>query len=183
MSLGATLGIVVAALRSAGVPFMIAGSIASTLHGEPRATQDVDIVVDPLTPEALDRFATSLEPARFYVGDHRAAFSVRGMFNIIDKTNGWKIDLILRRDRPFSVAEFERRQPATIEGVDVDIATAEDVVLSKLEWARHGESERQRSDARAVLAASSDSVDRSYLELWAEQLDLTDDLNRLLDGG
>jgi hypothetical protein len=143
MSLVDTLSRVVTALDSAGVPHMLAGSFASTYHGEPRATQDIDIVVDPPSHEALDRFVASLSRDRFYVGDYRAAFVRREAFNVIDMTTGWKVDLIVRRDRTYSRTEFERRQAAEIEDIPVCVATPEDTIWSKLEWAKLGESERQ----------------------------------------
>lgn len=180
MTLAGTLRIVIAALEAAGVPHMIAGSLASTFHGEPRATQDVDMVIDPEAAPALDRFVALLDRERFYVGDHRSAFARREMFNIIDVTNGWKVDLIVRRHRPYSRTEFDRRQRARIEGVEVHVATAEDVVLSKLEWARRGESERQVRDVRAVIRAARGGLDRPYLELWAERLEISDALGQVL---
>lgn len=181
MSLADTLRAVVDALDGAGIPHMLAGSLASSYHGEPRATQDVDIVVDPPSAEALDRFVASLNRGRFYVGDHRAAFARREPFNVIDTTTGWKVDLIVRRDRTYSRTEFDRRQPADIEGIGVYVATAEDTILTKLEWAKLGESERQLRDIEAIVRATGDSLDNSYLRAWATELDLLPELNRLLD--
>ena len=180
MSLGETLGLVADALANAGIEHMVAGSVASTIHGEPRATQDIDIVIDPPTAAAMERFVETLDTQRFYVGDHRAAYAARGMFNVIDKTNGWKVDLIVKHDRPFSHAEFERRQPATIEGVASAAATPEDIILSKLEWMRLGESERQRNDVRAIVRASGETLDRAYLQRLAKHLGVADELERIL---
>lgn len=136
MSLAELLGSIISALDHAGVAHMVAGSVASTFHGEPRSTQDVDLVIDPTSVASLDRFAALLDQDRFYVGNHRAAFAERGMFNVIDTRTGWKVDLIIRRDRPFSRSEFARRRPVRIEGVEVHVASPEDVILAKLEWAR-----------------------------------------------
>ena len=181
MSLADTLRVVVEALENARVPHMLAGSLASTYHGEPRATQDVDIVIDPASREALDDFAAALNRDRFYVGDHRAAFARREAFNVIDLTTGWKVDLIVRRDRTYSRTEFERRQPADVEGIPVYVATAEDTILTKLEWAKLGESERQLRDVEAVIRAIGDSLDRPYLTEWATELGLLPELERTLD--
>lgn len=178
MTLSDSLRMIVAALEDAGVPFMIAGSVASGYHGETRSTQDVDMVIDP-SSEALDRFVSGLDPSRFYVGDHRRALAQRDMFNVIDMANGWKFDLIVRHDRPFSVEEFARRRPGTIEDVAVHFATAEDVVLSKLEWGKASDSTRQFDDARAVVRSAG--LDRAYLELWADRLDIREELASLLD--
>jgi hypothetical protein len=183
MSLFDTLSTVVQALDGAGVPHMLAGSFASTYHGEPRTTQDVDIVVDPPSLETLDTFASSLSRERFYVGDHRAAFARREAFNVIDTSTGWKVDLIVRRDRIYSRTEFDRRQPTEIEGISVFVATAEDTILTKLEWAKLGESERQLRDVRAVVRATSASLDLAYLRAWADELGLLPDLKQILRQG
>jgi hypothetical protein len=180
VTLGDTLRAVVTALDAAGIRHMLAGSLASTFHGEPRATQDVDLVIDAEDAESLDRFIALLAVERFYVGDHRAAFARRRSFNVIDRTNGWKVDLIVRRDRPFSRTEFDRRVPATIEGVEVAVATAEDVILSKLEWATLGGSERQLRDVEAVVRAAGGSLDMPYLMKWAERLGVSDALGDVL---
>lgn len=181
MSLADVLGTVVEALRASGIPHMVAGSMASTRYSEPRTTRDVDVVIDPTSEADLEAFVARLDAQRFYVGDHRAAFRQRAMFNVIDVTNGWKIDLMVRRDRPFSANEFARRRPTTIDGVAADLATPEDVILSKLEWAQLGESERQRADVRAVLTAVGDDLDHTYLEFWATELGVLDALRTLLD--
>ena len=147
---------------------MVAGSLASTYHGEPRATQDIDLVIDP-SREALQRFASELDPERFYVSSEAAseAWARRGL---VDLSSGWKIDLILRKDRPFSREEFARRLPATIFETAVFVASAEDTILSKLEWARSGESERQLRDVLGVVEVSGGSLDRGYGERWADAL-------------
>jgi hypothetical protein len=150
---------------------MVAGSLASTYHGEPRATHDIDLVIDP-SREALLRFARELDPADFYVSREAAAeaWARRGLFNVVDLGSGWKVDLILRKERPFSLAEFSRRIPATILGTSVFVASAEDTILSKLEWARAGASERQLRDVLGVIEVSGGSLDRSYVERWADAL-------------
>ena len=89
---------------------------------------------------------------------------------MIDLESGWKIDLMIRKARPFSRVEFERRTPAVIEGVSVPIATLEDVVISKLEWARLSESARQIEDVAALLRARGDDVDTGYVDEWVANL-------------
>lgn len=179
MTFGPALAIVVAALDKAGVPHMIAGSVASTFYGEPRATQDIDLVVDPSTSADLREFVRGLDPERFYVGDHGEAFERRDMFNVIDMASGWKVDVIVRRDRHFSRTEFERRRSVELEGVGVYVASPEDVILSKLERAQMGGSERQLADVASVVAAVPD-LDRDYLHNWAGRLGLLDELKRVI---
>ena len=103
-------------------------------------------------------------------------------FNVIDMKTGWKADLILRKRRPFSVVEFDRRTERVVFGVTVYIASAEDVVLTKLEWAKKsGGSERQLRDVRGVLAAPGQQLDRAYLERWAPELGVEEMLRQLLE--
>ena len=119
-----------------------------------------------------DHFAESCLAQGFYVDVARAqdAETRRGQFNVIDAATGWKADLIVQKARPFSVMEFSRRQPAHLLGMEVFVASPEDVVLSKLEWALRGGSERQLEDAAAVLGVQGDRLDAAYIEHWAERL-------------
>jgi hypothetical protein len=97
-------------LESAGIPYMVAGSFASTFYSSPRTTADMDIVIDP-GADALDRLLAGLDPERFYVDADTArdALRRRGMFNAIDMESGWKIDFVVRKARPFSIEEPRRR--------------------------------------------------------------------------
>jgi hypothetical protein len=162
---------VVGALDETGIPHMLVGSFASSAHGAPRATQDVDIVIDPIS-QSLERFVKAFDPDRIYVDPSAAerAFLDRDQFNLIDMTTSWKVDLIIRKERPFSRNEFERRVRSTLLGVDVYQATAEDTVLAKLEWAAMGGSDRQVADAATVLAVGGDRLDQVYLDHWAAEL-------------
>lgn len=166
-----TLGALIDALDAALIPYMLAGSFASSLHGLARSTADIDVVIDP-PPGGVEQFVAALETDRFYVpleGARRAA-ETRDQFNVIDKHTGWKIDLIVRKDRPFSVAEFDRRIPATVLGVSVFVASAEDTVLSKLEWSLTTGSERQARDVADVLRIRRSDIDDAYLDRWAGDL-------------
>jgi hypothetical protein len=127
----------VSALDQAGIPHMLAGSFASSLHGLARTTADIDLVIDPPSG-AIGQFLEALDRDRYYVDEDTARSSVddQSQFNVIDTHTGWKIDLIIRKSRPFSNTEFSRRSPATVVGVPVFVATAEDTILAKLEWAR-----------------------------------------------
>jgi hypothetical protein len=179
VSLFHTLADVVGRLDDAGIPHMVAGSVASTYHGEPRTTQDVDIIINP-SPEALQRFIDGLDRSRYYVGDAIGALEQRSFFNVIDGTTGWKVDLIVRRDRPFSRAEFERRLAASIGGTELHVATAEDTILAKLEWAAESGSERQRQDVVAMIRAIGTDLDVEHLRRWAPELGVGDALEDLL---
>ena len=162
---------VVAALDGAGVPYMLAGSFASSHHGAPRTTQDIDIVVDP-TFDSLDAFLKAMQVQDVYVDADvaRSELKRRGQFNIIDGATAWKVDVIFRKARLFSRSELDRRLSAKVLGVDVFVASAEDTVLAKLEWAKLGESERQLRDVRGVLDVKGSSLDLAYIERWLDDL-------------
>jgi hypothetical protein len=171
------LATIVTQLDAAGIPHMLAGSMASSFHGQPRSTQDIDLVIDP-DQQSLGRFVDGLDQARFNVGDAQGALRHRSQFNVIDAKTGWKVDLIIRKDRPFSREEFARRQAVDVLGVAAQLATAEDTILAKLEWAQAGDSERQLADVVAMLAVGGDAVDVSYLDRWASELGVSALLDR-----
>lgn len=170
------LASVVGALHQLAIPFMLTGSVASSYYGHPRATHDADLVIDP-TPEQLDALVESLAAAGFYLDPDgaRAALRSRTQFNAIDTRYACKIDLIVRRDRPFSLEEFARRTAVDLSfATAVSIVTPEDAILSKLEWARRsGDSEKQIGDAAGIVDLDP-SLDREYIARWAEQLGVTD---------
>jgi hypothetical protein len=174
VTLGELLASIGQRLAAAGIPYMVTGSVASSFHGEPRATRDLDLVIDP-SPAALDRFVGELPAEKFYVDRLAAttALADRSQFNVIDQVSGWKVDLMIRQDRPFSIQAFKRRLPAELLGTPTFLATAEDVVIAKLEWSKAGGSERQLRDVIGILAITNKLDDR-YVERWVERLQLGD---------
>ena len=167
-------------LDKANIPYMISGSIGSSFHGHPRATNDADIVIDPTQKQLLD-FLESLDPD-FYVSKEAAIQALENqlMFNVIDIRSGYKADLIIRKNRPFSQEEFARRIHATLLGVDTYILTPEDSILSKLEWTQGRGSQNQFKDALGVLTVQKDELDFDYLKHWAKELGIQDALDRLI---
>jgi hypothetical protein len=176
------VGRLVRRLEALGIPYMVAGSVASSHHGLPRATNDADVVIDP-TREALEALVAALLADGYYVDARiaREALQGRRLFNVIDPESAFKVDLIVRKERSFSREEFARRERRDLGGLPVSIATAEDTILSKLEWARKaGGSERQLADALGVLQVSGDRIDRGYVEKWAATLGVGDLWQELL---
>lgn len=174
---------VTAAMDAVGIAYMVAGSISSSFHGHPRATNDFDIVISP-NEKQLDRLVESLRED-YYVSEQAAkeAFKHKSMFNIIDNATGWKVDLVVRKERAFSREEFQRRRKAGVMGLDVFIASPEDVILSKLEWAGSSGSDQQVQDALGVIEVQGDGLDRDYLEKWAAALNVGDLLEDILKKG
>lgn len=164
-------------LERSGIPYMVAGSMASSHHGLPRMSLDVDIVIDP-SPTSLATLVAGLEAAGLYVDSGRArdALTHRRRFNAIDPNTGMEIDFILPMDGPFRQEEFARARPGTLEGgTRVRLPSPEDTIVAKLEWARQaGSSERQLLDAAGIVHAQGAALDRSYVERWVAVLGITD---------
>ena len=134
------------------------------------------MVIDP-SPAQLEALLAMLVPERYYVDPEvaRDALRRRAMFNVIVVETAWKIDLIIRKARPFSIEELRRRTRATIEGNSASTATAEDTIIAKLEWAKAaGGSERQLGDIRGILRIRGGTLDLPYIENWVTELGLDD---------
>ena len=168
-------------LEKTGIPYMLAGSLGSSFHGRPRATNDADVVIAP-TESQLRLFLDSLG-SDYYVSKDAAlaALSQESTFNVIDIMAQWKADLRVRRTRAFSEMEFSRRQRAVILDMDVWVVSAEDAILSKLEWAKDSASSQQLQDVLGVLQIQDDRLDMDYLRKWAEDLGVRDRLEALLE--
>ncbi len=168
-------------IESAGIPYMVTGSFASSFHGEPRASNDSDIIIAP-TIEQLETFL-GLLGSGYYVDPDTArdAFHRRTMFNVIDVRRGWKADLIIRKDRAFSREEFRRKIVARIGETTAMMASPEDVILAKLEWAKSGQSELQFRDALGVAAIQWQELDIDYLMKWGKELKIDQILQVLFE--
>jgi hypothetical protein len=168
-------------LGDCSIPYMISGSFSSSYHGQPRATKDLDIVIAPAEEQLLE-FVESLGEG-YYVSLEavRDAFANNSMFNVIDSLSGWKADFILCKARAFSHQEFERKCIAVIGGLNVWVTSPEDIILSKLEWSKDSQSERQFGDALGVAVVQWGRLDVDYLQKWARELRVSDSLKQLLE--
>lgn len=159
------------ALDQLGIAYFFGGSVASTIYGEPRYTQDVDVVVD-LRERHLEPLFKWLGKD-FYLSRSALAEAIRfrTCANAVHLSTGFKIDLMVSRDREFEHSRFRRR----VKHHGFWVASAEDIILVKLEWFRMGNevSERQWRDVLAVLIAQ-DNLDRGYLDQWAKELGVSD---------
>lgn len=159
-------------LDSLRLHYMIVGSHASIYYGEPRFTQDVDIVVE-LGPSALPRFLERFLPTEFYVSADAArdALAEHGQFNIIHGESGVKIDVFIGKDTEYDRLRFERRRRLPlVPGQDAYFARPEDVILYKLLYFRDGGSDRHLRDIAGVLAVSGADLDVEYIADWARRL-------------
>lgn len=174
---------VVATFDRLGVAYVLGGSYASGLHGTPRQTRDADLSVDPF-PGREAEFVAGFGPD-YYVSEDAVerANRERSSFNVIQTAVGFKVDVFVRKDRPFEQSLMERRQPVPFPGMGerpIQVVTPEDVVLLKLEWYRLGQetSDRQWSDVLGVLRVQGDRIDGAYLDRWAAELGVGDLLER-----
>lgn len=162
-------------LETSGMPYMLTGSYASAVHGTPRATQDIDIVIGPSRAQ-LETLLEQLPDTAYYVSREAAldALARRGQFNVIDFETGWKVDFILVKAREFSREELARRRAIEVDEVPLFVASAEDVVIAKLEWAKLGASTRQLEDVAGIIRMQAERLDRPYVERWVAQLGLNE---------
>lgn len=167
------------------VPYLIGGSLASTLYGMVRTTQDSDIVAE-MRLEHLQPFVLALQ-GEFYVDDEMIAESIqrKSSFNIIHRETMFKVDVFIPRPRPFLQSQLARAQRQTFTfdtEVGAKFASPEDTILSKLEWYRIGGevSDRQWRDILGVLKTRAGELELDYLRKWAGELNVRGLLERAL---
>lgn len=165
------LQMVTTRLAEAGIPYMVTGSIAMNYYAVPRMTRDIDIVVE-LAEEDVGE-AVRLFQGDFYVDREMVQQAVKNqlMFNVIHNAYMIKVDLIVRKNSDYRKEEFSRRRTVKIDDHSLHIAAPEDLILSKLDWAKDSHSEIQLGDVRNLLAAVQ-KLDHDYLAGWADRLGL-----------
>jgi len=173
VSLASFLERVIEVLDEAEVPFMLTGSLASAFYAVPRATQGIDVVIEA-QKEAIERLIDGLLAAGWYADRDAAleAWQGQSQFNAIEPDTGWKADIIVRRARAYSREEFGRREQISLLGVELAVASLEDLLIAKLEWSRLGDSALQRRDVIQLLERTWQRVDRPYVERWVAELGL-----------
>lgn len=175
------LKLVVELLEDAGIGYMVTGSIASSLQGEPRSTHDLDVVV-ALRERDVSRVRNAFPSPRYYVDEAaiRAAIRGGGMFNVIDAFEGDKVDFWMLSEEPFDRSRFERRRREHALGIHFAVSAPEDTILQKLRWSRlGGGNEKPYIDALRVYEVQGETLDQEYLDRWATALGVTDLLSRL----
>ena len=172
-------------LEQIGIAYAIGGSLASSLHGVMRSTLDVDIVAD-MRFEHIPPLVAALAQ-EFYADNEmmREAIKRRSSFNLIHYETAFKVDIFIRKLRPFEQMQLERRQLSVIANDperSVYVTSPEDTVLAKLEWYRLGGevSDRQWRDILGVLKTRAGELDLDYLHQWARELKVSDLLERVL---
>ena len=174
---------VTAVFEKLGVRYLIGGSLASTLYGMVRTTQDSDIITE-MRPEHIQPFVAALEN-EFYIDDEMIAESIQrnSSFNIIHRESMFKVDVFIPRPRPFLQSQLARAQRQTFPyetEIGANFASPEDVILAKLEWYRMGGevSDCQWRDVLGVLKTRAGELDFDYMRKWAKELNVSDLLER-----
>lgn len=172
--------VVAGALDALGVPYLVGGSLASSLHGFPRSTHDADLVAN-LEEKHVQPLTDALRPY-FYVDEAmiQEAIRRRGSFNVIHLDTMFKVDIFVPRRDAIAEAEMQRRQEIQQAGGTLFVASPEDTVLQKLSWYKMGGgiSERQWNDVLGVLKAQGDRLEAPYLREMARQMDVLELLER-----
>jgi hypothetical protein len=177
---------VTSVLEKLEIPYLIGGSLASTIHGMVRTTQDSDIVAS-LSPDKIHAFVTELDD-EFYIDDQMIVESIKhkSSFNIIHRDTMFKVDIFVPRATPFNKSRFSRAQHHIFSNepeIRANVSSAEDMVLVKLVWYRFGGelSERQWRDVLGMIKMQGETLDLDYLQIWAQELEVSDLLQRAIN--
>jgi hypothetical protein len=156
-------------LDNAKIAYMVTGSIATNFYTVPRMTRDIDIVVE-LSERDISRFIPLFEKDYYLEPETvREAVKTKGIFNLIHNEYVIKIDFVVRKDAPYRRREFSRRRKVAVDDQDLYVVSPEDLILSKLEWAKESRSEVQLNDVRNLLKDVK-GLNRRYLTRWAKAL-------------
>ncbi len=165
---------VIRILHGSGLRYMVVGSFASGFWGEPCATYDVDVVIS-LAASDVPALATLFPPDEFYYSPEAAQDAIRGrtQFNVIHPESGNKIDLMIQGADAWGGLQLARRRLLLFEpGLEVYVATPEDIILSKLRYYQEGGSEKHLRDISGIIKLRKSELDAGYLAHWATELDV-----------
>ena len=154
------------------IPYFVTGAIASIAYGEPRLTNDIDIVVD-MSLTHIDAVKSCFSEKEFYLDKNsmREAINRRSQFNIIHPESGLKADVIITKKDDFDQSRFVRIKKLHVsETKSAAFASPEDVIIKKLEYFKQGRSEKHLRDIASMLKISSELIDRTYVSSWAKKL-------------
>jgi len=175
MELYDLLAQVVNAFSRLQIPYFVTGSVASMAYGEPRLTNDIDIVCD-INESHIPGLVAAFPPESFYLSEEsiRDATRMRGLFNIIHPESGLKVDVMVAKNNSFDRSRFARaRSIKPVATYDAIFATPEDVIIKKMEYYREGGSEKHLRDIAAIVKISAAEIDETYIADWAARLELS----------
>jgi len=158
------------------IRYFITGSIASMFYGEPRFTNDIDVVAD-IKIEHIRGLIKLFPEDKFFIDENaiRDAIINRHQFNIIHPDSGLKIDIVISKGDEFDKSRFGRlKRSSPIEETPANLASPEDVIIMKMRYYREGESEKHLRDIAGILKILGDDIDNNYIEFWANKFNLLD---------
>jgi hypothetical protein len=167
---------VVRVLNDMKIPYFVTGGVASIFYGEPRFTNDIDLVCE-IRENHIDRLCQSFPPEDFHISREAiiGALKHKTQFNIIHPGSGLKVDVMISRDDEFDLNRFHRAGKLhKIRDTGIFFASPEDVIIKKMEYYREGASEKHIRDILSMLKISGEVIDRKYIEQWAEKKNLTE---------
>lgn len=170
------LRLVIATLERLRLRYFVTGSTATIFFGEPRFTNDIDLVVD-LPAERIGELCAAFPADAFYLEEEsvRRAVRNRGQFNIIHPASGLKVDMVVPAENAFNRSRFARtRRVRPAPDYDAAFASPEDVILKKMEYYREGGSDKHLRDIAGVLKISGGQLDRPYIDEWSDRLGLAE---------
>jgi len=166
--------------ESINIPYYVSGSVASSIHGEPRSTRDLDLVI-AVQLNQIDLLVITLEAAGYYClsgAVENMKLGQERMLNITHTETIANADIYINDNSPFALSQMNRRLLIELEGIPKFwVATPEDTILQKLYWGKDSQSEKQWRDVLGILKLQTSSLEYSYLKEWAKQLNLLDILD------
>ncbi len=161
----------------AEIPYMLTGSMAMNYYAQPRMTRDIDVVIE-IGPDDIERVTALFRP-EYYVSEEniRESLAHESIFNLIHQESVIKVDCIVRKGNEYRRTEFGRRHEIRIQDFTTFVVSKEDLIISKLFWAKDSHSELQMGDVRNLLATGYDAA---YLHRWTRELGLDNLLKECL---
>lgn len=163
-------------LEKLNIPYFITGAVASIAYGEPRLTNDIDIVAE-INDGHITKLKECFPEGEYYLDSDAIseAIKCRLQFNIIHPASGLKIDVMISKRDAFDESRFARiRRMRPLEDTEANFASPEDVIIKKMEYYKEGSSDKHIRDIMGMLKISGEMIDLGYISLWAKRLNLDD---------
>ena len=170
------LGYLVRCLEKLDIPYFITGAVASIAYGEPRLTNDIDIVAE-INDGHITKLKECFPEEEYYLDSDaaRKAIKQRHQFNIIHPASGLKMDVMISKGDSFDRSRFARiKRLRPLEDTEANFASPEDVIIKKMEYYKEGSSDKHIRDIMGMLKISGEMIDQEYISLWAKRLSLED---------
>lgn len=183
MSQQELLIIVISGLEEKNIPYMLTGSLVSSIQGEPRLTHDIDLIIN-LDKKDSDKILSLFTSDKYYISEKalKESLNKKTSFNVIDLETGDKVDFWILSKSSFDLSRFSRRIKIKFLDFFIYISTPEDTILEKLFWSKiSGGSEKHFKDAMHVFEFQREKLDFVYLEMWVEKLKIEDLWKKIRD--